>query len=78
MKEQAKKLGKDDRKVKFADEEDSQEEESEGDSADYFDEEDKEEEDYESESEEEIKDGVMISKAPKEKKEDANKVLEKA
>ena len=32
----------------------------------------------EEESEEEVKDGVMIAKQPKEKKEDANKVLAKA
>jgi hypothetical protein len=54
------------------------------DSADYFDEDEKDneddEDDYgsEEESEEEVKDGVMIAKQPKEKREDANRVLAKA
>ena len=51
------------------------------DSADYFDEDEKDEDDYGSEEEseeEEVKDGVMIAKQPKEKREDANKVLAKA
>lgn len=83
LKEQTKN-SKTDRKVKFADEK-SDEDESDVDSADYFDEDEKgeeeeDEEDYgsEEESEEEIKDGVMIAKQPKEKREDANKVLAKA
>ena len=83
QKQQAKK-SKNDRKVKFADEKSDEDEESDVDSADYFDEDEKgendddDEYDSEEESEEEIKDGVMIAKQPKEKREDANRVLAKA
>jgi hypothetical protein len=79
---QQSKNSKNDRKVKFADEKsDDDEDESDVDSADYFDEDEKDDEDdygSEEESEEEVKDGVMIAKQPKEKREDANRVLAKA
>ena len=80
LKDQAK-SSKTDRKVKFADE--KSDESDDVDSADYFDEDEKDEDDeddYGSEEseKEEVKDGVMIAKQPKEKSEDANRALAKA